>query len=1039
MKSPKLKVPLRSCLSGGKCKDMVVSLATRLNIVVMIMLSLSFCMQARKFVHPGILHTMQGIERMRGQIEGKEYPAYGSYVALKNHHCSQSDYKPFGPFEIISRDGEFRHTKSKMEQDFSAAYQNALMWSLTGDEAHAVKSLEILLGYARTLRKIPDTNDAPLLVGLEGWKIAYATEMLRHTYDGMTSGHFKEICSMLKDVFQPIMDTFYNRRAYTNGNWGPIVTKSYMAMAILFDNYKMYRKAVDFYLKGNDNGTISNYISGETGQIQESGRDQSHCMLGIGAMATVCEMAWQQGDDLYGALDNRLMKGFEYVAKYNLGEDVPFTQWKDITGRYCEWPVVSEKGRGRYMPVFEIAYNHFVRRRGLEMPYTERVLELIRPEGYDRDQPAFGTLLFYEGNAKEVSVHPYAPFRVSSEGFSGPYPSHVRNDELSERFGVKVAGVDVAAVCYDNTGFGNQGHNVDVARFSSDCLTPAIEIRLKEGEAVNDVTIHPVMFYPKDLIQISPDGRSIRFEMDDRLPYAIVAVNGGDPQDASVNGPHLVLINDPLEKKERRPDVNASNVLDFKSFAVDYLRKHPNADIEGELCRPAGSVEDASLNDGRVFTWNHDAGVYVPYSDKIVAFPNKRVKNGNDLSDALQAALDKIKDTPELNTLYIGPGVYLWSGLRIIDWNGDVATGGKPLYVYTDENALMVNRLKECRESNEPAILIKRSSFVTLSGRGIHDGQGCFTFTTDRKDARNTPHQGGVVVMKSHDIVFNDTYMRDSQQWNWETHDSKNISFNNIKGLSPYNHGWIDGLNFSSGKNITVNGSLTLGNDDTFATGHYNPSDEFPRRTYSENKWINLDNTDANPSEIRNTFAAAGIYNADRLDWSKNDSENIRINNAMGWTRTAHCIRAGSNFCPEKIGVNGRGVALKSYYFNNFHSIVGRKANGDVRFQNGSCPQIPSYRNIEIRNCSFWTPSSRWLFLDTDSENSNLIGNVTLRNVYYVKPIDNPTPEISGIENLTIENLNIGGKKVESRMSSGIPLQLDRVNNFMNDFTDVKQ
>lgn len=42
-------------------------------------------------------------------------------------------------------------------------------------------------------------------------------------------------------------------------------------------------------------------------------------MLGIGALATVCEIAWQQGDDLYSALDNRLMKGFEYVAKYNWG------------------------------------------------------------------------------------------------------------------------------------------------------------------------------------------------------------------------------------------------------------------------------------------------------------------------------------------------------------------------------------------------------------------------------------------------------------------------------------------------------------------------------------------------------------------------------------------------------------------------------------------------------------------------------------------------------------------------------------------------
>jgi hypothetical protein len=81
-------------------------------------LSIGLEMQARKFVHPGILHTTKSIERMRAQIADKEYPAYGSFELLKSHHCSQADYQPFGPFEIISRDGEFRHTKSKMEQDF---------------------------------------------------------------------------------------------------------------------------------------------------------------------------------------------------------------------------------------------------------------------------------------------------------------------------------------------------------------------------------------------------------------------------------------------------------------------------------------------------------------------------------------------------------------------------------------------------------------------------------------------------------------------------------------------------------------------------------------------------------------------------------------------------------------------------------------------------------------------------------------------------------------------------------------------------------
>lgn len=373
-------------------------------------LSIGLEMQARKFVHPGILHTTKSIERMRAQIADKEYPAYGSFELLKSHHCSQADYQPFGPFEIISRDGEFRHTKSKMEQDFSAVYQNALMWVLTGEKTHAEKSLELLLGYAGTLKRIPETNDAPLLVGLEGLKIIYATEILRHTYKKMTVVLFNEISRMIREVFLPVMENFYHRKPYTNGNWGPIVTKAYMAAAILWDNEEMYNKAVDFYLHANDNGTIAHYISGDTGQIQESGRDQGHSMLGIGALATVCEIAWQQGDDLYSALDNRLMKGFEYVAKYNLGYNVPFAVWKDVTGKYSNWTEISNKGRGRYMPIFEMTYNHFVIRKGMQMPYTEQVLRQIRPEGYDRDQPAFGSLLFNEAGTKKNYVDLVNPF-----------------------------------------------------------------------------------------------------------------------------------------------------------------------------------------------------------------------------------------------------------------------------------------------------------------------------------------------------------------------------------------------------------------------------------------------------------------------------------------------------------------------------------------------------------------------------------------------------------------------------------------------------
>ena len=53
---------------------------------------------------------------------------------------------------------------------------------------------------------------------------------------------------------------------------------------------------MNFYLYGNDNGTISHYIDGDTGQCQESGRDQQHTVLGLGAVSAICELAWKQGN-----------------------------------------------------------------------------------------------------------------------------------------------------------------------------------------------------------------------------------------------------------------------------------------------------------------------------------------------------------------------------------------------------------------------------------------------------------------------------------------------------------------------------------------------------------------------------------------------------------------------------------------------------------------------------------------------------------------------------------------------------------------------
>src|SRR5262249_51289707 len=146
------------------------------------------------------------------------------------------------------------------------------------------------------------------------------------------------------------------------------------------DDRELFDRAVDYFRQGQGNGRLTHYIINDSGQCQESGRDQQHAQLGLGLLAEACEIAWNQGVDLYSEADNRLLKGFEYSARYNLGQDVPFVATVDVTGKYHH-KAISANGRGRLRPIYEMVWNHYERRRGIPAPFTRQAAERIRPEG----------------------------------------------------------------------------------------------------------------------------------------------------------------------------------------------------------------------------------------------------------------------------------------------------------------------------------------------------------------------------------------------------------------------------------------------------------------------------------------------------------------------------------------------------------------------------------------------------------------------------------------------------------------------------------
>ncbi len=253
-----------------------------------------------------------------------------------------SDYRMAGPYEVVARDGEYRASKSGSERDMWTAYECARQ-GLTD------KALEIINAYATTLQRF-DGHDAPLCC-IQGFHLVRAMTLVSDELKaqsmrlrerprerlrvGASAGMgasavtaFAAAKTMVRRAILPTIDKFEADSPYANGNWGAIVNRCRMACAIFLEDSLLYRASIDYFLHANDNGSLPRYVS-ETGQCQETGRDQSHAQLGLGAMCDICEMAWEQGDgtsgtggqcpgiDLWGALDNRLMKGIEYDVDVN--------------------------------------------------------------------------------------------------------------------------------------------------------------------------------------------------------------------------------------------------------------------------------------------------------------------------------------------------------------------------------------------------------------------------------------------------------------------------------------------------------------------------------------------------------------------------------------------------------------------------------------------------------------------------------------------------------------------------------------------------
>ena len=341
------------------------------------------------FVHPGLLSTEEDFQRMKVMVDAGREPWKADWEKLIGNRHASLKWKP-NPAAVIYRGKERGQTErenyAQLYQDAAAAYSMALRWRISGDAAYARKAVEILNAWGATLTKITGNSNSCLAAGLYGYQMANAGEIMR-SFDGWEPKDFAQFKEMMLRVFYPMNSDFLIRHNGTKidhywCNWDACNMCSMLAIGILCDRRDIYEEAVNYFKHGAGNGAITQAVyfihPGGLGQWQESGRDQAHTMMGVGLLATFCQMAWNQGDDLYGYDNNRLLAGAEYVAKYNLGEEVPYQLYKNSLETQ---PQISAGGRGGQRPIWEILYNHYVKLKRLPAPYVTRAAESVRPEG----------------------------------------------------------------------------------------------------------------------------------------------------------------------------------------------------------------------------------------------------------------------------------------------------------------------------------------------------------------------------------------------------------------------------------------------------------------------------------------------------------------------------------------------------------------------------------------------------------------------------------------------------------------------------------
>ena len=386
----------------------------------------------RGFVHPGGLHTQEDFDRIKDLL-AKGDPTITAAVKVLTQATYAQSTAGTSPVQTIVRGGGKGENYINAARGATIAYQNALVWKITGNKANASHAINVLMQWANTTKGIGGDSNYALAAGLYGYQFAQAAELLRD-YEGWAPERFEQFRQWMLQVWYPSAMGFLRGRngTWENvgkwwqapghywSNWGLCNALCVMSIGVLCDDVFIYNQGLS-YMKYDQVGTFTDPRTanpilndgltefmgnlvvtvtntpanlkassyGTIGQMQESGRDIGHATMAAGLAIDIAHMAWNQGDDLFSFMDNRLAAGIEFVAAQTQNiEGLPWTNYKYGSGGiyYTDnrcWTMTGPALGNQIRPYWGTVIGHYQGVLGKDMPYSEMAYANLIKNGPD--------------------------------------------------------------------------------------------------------------------------------------------------------------------------------------------------------------------------------------------------------------------------------------------------------------------------------------------------------------------------------------------------------------------------------------------------------------------------------------------------------------------------------------------------------------------------------------------------------------------------------------------------------------------------------